>query len=191
MHATGQEIPANLYQIISESKSGKKVAKHILGNGNNWPETQSLYYDNIDSFEATVLDVVQKEDKVYLILDRTAFYPLSGGQESDAGHIEIEDTKYQIAECFKSGKWIYHLLKSLPSEQNLTIDRQIQGKRVRATIDAKRRKQLTQHHTAAHIISAVCRKVLGSHVWQQGARKTVVEGHIDICLLYTSDAADE
>ena len=47
-------------------------------------------------------------------------------------------------------------------------------------IDEKRRTQLRWHHTATHIIYASSRKVLGPHVWQQGAKKTPQEAHLDI-----------
>lgn len=37
-----------------------------------------------------------------------------------------------------------------------------------------------KHHTAAHIVFAAARKVLGPHVWQQGAKKTTEYAHLDI-----------
>jgi alanyl-tRNA synthetase len=36
------------------------------------------------------------------------------------------------------------------------------------------------HHTGTHIVFASCRKVLGPHVWQNGAKKTVESAHLDI-----------
>lgn len=36
------------------------------------------------------------------------------------------------------------------------------------------------HHTGTHIIFASCRKVLGPHVWQAGAKKTTEQAHLDI-----------
>lgn len=36
------------------------------------------------------------------------------------------------------------------------------------------------HHTGTHIIFASCRKVLGPHVWQHGAKKTTEMAHLDI-----------
>jgi len=44
----------------------------------------------------------------------------------------------------------------------------------------KRRKQLAQHHTATHIINSAARRVLGSHINQSGAKKTVEKAHLDI-----------
>lgn len=36
------------------------------------------------------------------------------------------------------------------------------------------------HHTGTHIIFASCRKVLGPHIWQHGAKKTTEMAHLDI-----------
>jgi len=44
----------------------------------------------------------------------------------------------------------------------------------------KRRTQLSQHHTATHIINRAARNVLGSHIFQAGAKKTESKAHLDI-----------
>lgn len=44
----------------------------------------------------------------------------------------------------------------------------------------ERRTILRNHHTATHIVFAACRRVLGPHVWQNGAKKTVENAHLDI-----------
>lgn len=36
------------------------------------------------------------------------------------------------------------------------------------------------HHTGTHLIFASCRKVLGPHIWQAGAKKTEKKAHLDI-----------
>jgi alanyl-tRNA synthetase len=54
------------------------------------------------------------------------------------------------------------------------------GKKVTVTIDQERRHQLQAHHTGTHIIFASCRKILGPHIWQNGAKKTTEMAHLDI-----------
>jgi alanyl-tRNA synthetase len=51
---------------------------------------------------------------------------------------------------------------------------------VQMEINLDRRKQLTQHHSAAHIINGACRRVLGAHAQQAGAEKQVDKAHLDI-----------
>lgn len=118
--ATNQTPPANLYQLISETKNDKKTLKQPLNISKNYPETKILYYKDLNTFKGTVLDTIQVKDKVYIILDETAFYPLSGGQDSDIGYIEVNNEKYNIIECLKSGRHIYHALEKSPSS-NLTV----------------------------------------------------------------------
>lgn len=68
-----------------------------------------------------------------------------------------------------------------------TLDRPLEGdietykgKDVHVEIDAVRRKQLQAHHTGTHIVFAACRNVLGPHIWQNGAKKTIEQAHLDI-----------
>jgi alanyl-tRNA synthetase len=56
----------------------------------------------------------------------------------------------------------------------------LKGRKVHVDIDKERRNQLRAHHTGTHIVFAACRKVLGPHVWQNGAKKTVDQAHLDI-----------
>ncbi len=59
--------------------------------------TKILYMDNIDGnyikdFSANVIK--NKDD--YIILDKTAFYPMGGGQPSDTGFIEWDNKKSEV-----------------------------------------------------------------------------------------------
>merc|ERR1719361_1530210 len=68
-----------------------------------------------------------------------------------------------------------HVLdKELPDVDSL------KGAHVRGVVDKARRAQLQAHHTGTHIIFASCRKVLGPHIWQAGAKKTEKKAHLDI-----------
>ena len=53
------------------------------------PRTELLYFENAytRTFTAKVLRAEPEKGKAYLVLERTAFHPKSGGQPSDRGHI--------------------------------------------------------------------------------------------------------
>ncbi|CUU09514.1 Threonyl and Alanyl tRNA synthetase second additional domain-containing protein, partial [Candidatus Kryptobacter tengchongensis] len=55
-----------------------------------------------------------------------------------------------------------------------------EGKVVECEVDGKRREILRRHHTATHILNYSSRKVLGKHVWQYGAEKSVEKARLDI-----------
>lgn len=73
----------------------------------------------------------------------------------------------------KVGKVVLHILdREIPDD--------VKGKKIHMKIDFARRNQLRAHHTGTHIVFAACRKVLGPHVWQNGAKKTIESAHLDI-----------
>ena len=129
-------------------------------------ETDSLYFKDylLDECNAVVLKVI---DGKYVILDKTVFYPTSGGQLHDIGTIKGE----AVVDVLKQGMYVIHVIPNTKLKA---------GDHVLCKIDLPRRKQLAQHHTATHIINAAARRVLGNHINQAGAKKTVEKAHIDI-----------
>jgi alanyl-tRNA synthetase len=109
-------------------------------------------------------------------LNQSAFYPTSGGQQHDTGKLTIEDFgEVDVIEVTKVGKCVLHLIsKDVPEDVNLI------GKKILGLVDLARRTQLQAHHTGTHIIFASCRKVLGPHIWQAGAKKSIEQAHLDI-----------
>ena len=137
------------------------------------------------NFEAKIIDVFmnvknsQKPD--ILILDKSAVYPTSGGQEHDTATIQIPGVteivgNYEITDAVKVGKCVLHYLdRPLEGDYKLYL-----GRKVKVQINKERRLQLMSHHTGTHIMFAACRKVLGPHIWQNGAKKTEEMAHLDI-----------
>lgn len=54
-----------------------------------------------------------------------------------------------------------------------------------------RRVQLLAHHTGTHVMFASCRRVLGPHIWQAGAKKTTEQAHLDITHYKSLSREDE
>ncbi len=110
--------------------------------------TERLYYADcyLREFEARVLRVEQAPRGYRVYLDRTAFYPESGGQPSDRGTLaggELLDVVDQEEE-------IAHLVAQAPA-----------GETVMGTIDWTRRFDHMQQHTGQHVLSAAFEKVGG------------------------------
>ncbi len=156
-------LVAGLHEHVEQAHATTRAEKLDL---EGVPETKAKYFNSYKDvmFEATVIKVIG--DKV--ILDETLFYPTSGGQLHDTGKMDGE----AVTDVFKQGGVIVHVMDG-PSKLK-------PGKKVRCVIDADRRIQLAQHHTATHIVNAAARRVLGSHCNQAGAKKTVEKAHIDI-----------
>jgi alanyl-tRNA synthetase len=169
------DIPESFYSLVSakHEQSEQKAAPKTQTKKEHEIKidikdaTEALYFDSYDyvDFEARVLKII---DDKYVVLDRTAFYPTSGGQLHDKGLIE----KDEVVEVFKQGNIIIHEMKQKPAFKEHDV---VHGK-----IDFDIRLQLSQHHTAAHIINGVCRRILGNHVWQAGASKAMDKARLDI-----------
>lgn len=112
--------------------------------------TKRLYYDDsfLYDFEAEVREVLDTP-RPGLILDRTAFYPASGGQVFDTGWITSgANAKLRVSEVVDSedGK-VVHYLESLKDDLK-------PGTRIRGQVDAARRRDHMQQHSGQHVLSA-------------------------------------
>jgi alanyl-tRNA synthetase len=143
----GAPIPQNLYYEIAlrQEKTAKK-AETILYNTVHIAETDNLYYhDNqMKEFDATILDVfnnvLQNNQPNIVILDRSAVYPTSGGQQHDTATMKILGCagEYKVVDAIKVGKCVLHILDR-PLEGYIEM---FKGKQVHVKIDWERRKQL-------------------------------------------------
>lgn len=111
--------------------------------------TDRLYYRDsfLYDFAAEVREV-QDTPRPSLILDRTAFYPTSGGQVHDTGSIATEREQIKITEVADSedGRVVHYLEAPLKEIKP--------GSKVRGRIDATRRRDHMQQHTGQHVLSA-------------------------------------
>ena len=129
-------------------------------------ETEVLYY--LDPYTLSFESHVLWSEGPHVVLDRTYFYPTGGGQITDTGHLG----GHRVVEVARKGRWVLHRLDGTSPFSP--------GQRVRGTIDAPRRVQLMQHHTATHLLNGALREQLGPHVWQAGAYKGTDSARIDI-----------
>lgn len=121
--------------------------------------TERLYYTDsyTTEFEATV--VAGGDDGRRLYLDRSAFYPTSGGQPFDRGLIQVADTLTGVAlsviDVIDEGERVAHVLGSEPSRVVSA------GARVMGRVDWARRFDHMQQHTGQHLLSALFQEMFG------------------------------
>jgi alanyl-tRNA synthetase len=112
--------------------------------------TDRLYYQDsfLYDFQAEVRDMLHTP-RPALILNRTAFYPTSGGQIFDTGWITSdENTKLRVTEVAdaEDGKVVHYLEAPVKDLQP--------GTPVRGLIDPTRRRDHMQQHSGQHVLSA-------------------------------------
>ncbi len=125
--------------------------------------------DATHATHATLVDVVKTEKDTFLVFDTTPFYAEMGGQVGDSGHALIGGHKFDVTDCIKdkSGRHLHRLSAASAKEQVPSI-------KSAATlhVDFSRRRAISRHHSAAHLIHWALRKILGTHVRQFGTHKT-------------------
>src|SRR5262245_26896385 len=123
--------------------------------------TERLYYNEpyARQFDATVLEVSQRGDRLAVTLDRTAFYPTSGGQPFDTGQlgpfpvVDVVDDDNGVIE---------HLLDPGQTQVRPGSDPGLtSGMLVHGAIDWERRFDHMQQHTGQHVLSAAFDRLFG------------------------------
>ncbi|MCP4684385.1 MAG: hypothetical protein GY867_02955 [bacterium] len=111
--------------------------------------TERLYYKEpgLLEFEARIIESGRQGDHYFSVLDRSAFYPTSGGQLHDTGH--LGDVKVVEVVETDSGD-VRHITLSPVAHA---------GSAVSGRVDRARRQRHRRQHTAQHILSAVFAKL--------------------------------
>ena len=154
----------------ARASAQKVVITNDLNYLNN-PDTDFIGYDDFEC-EAKILSIVDENGKnldkaqegVFdIILDKTPFYAECGGQVGDSGYFIKNNENIEIIKTFKVQNIFVHraIIKELPLSK---------GDKIKAKIDVLRRKEITKHHSLAHLLQAALQKTLGKEVHQAGSQ---------------------
>jgi len=112
--------------------------------------TELAYLQNLSAFEAEAVIIAKGTDEkgMYLILDKTLFYPQGGGQPADKGVICIEDSFCLVEDVKSVDGSIRHYIQEFPPIS-------FEGMRCKLQVDALKRRLHSAYHTAGHLLSAV------------------------------------
>ncbi len=169
-------------------KQQKERARAARANISGWsdssknllaglPKTAFTGYTETVTDGARVIAILVDEESVdsvnegsfTMILDKTPFYGEGGGQVGDTGTIYDADTMITVTDTQKNDGVYIHLCTLVNGDVKV-------GDLVRAEVDQMRRLAIMRNHSAAHLLQAALRTVLGSHVEQAGSY--VDNGHV-------------
>jgi alanyl-tRNA synthetase len=109
------------------------------------------------------VEVAGEDDDVRMILDRTPFYPESGGQIGDHGYLRTPAGVIRVTDTrVGPGDTIVHSGVVQSGEVR-------EGQNAHAEVDEVRREATARAHSATHIIHWTLRHVLGAHARQAGS----------------------
>jgi alanyl-tRNA synthetase len=118
--------------------------------------TERLYYTDsfLQSFDAQVVDRRDTSAGTAVRLDRSAFYPTSGGQNFDTGWLAATGSTERVrvvkVEEDESTGEVLHYVENSSLAAGLAI---------RGSIDAERRRDHMQQHSGQHVLSAAFEKL--------------------------------
>ncbi len=183
----GMEVDEERFQeLMRQQKERARNARKDAGadawKGENTaaaglPQTEFVGYTEMKA-PARVLAIIRngervdeahEGDEVSIVLDKTPFYGEGGGQVGDSGVLESEGMSVDIIDTTKHEGVFLH--RAVVSQGAVKV-----GDTVDAVLDSMRRKAIMRNHTAAHLLQAALRRVLGDHVEQAG--QLVDEKHV-------------
>jgi alanyl-tRNA synthetase len=101
-------------------------------------------------------------ERLQVVFDRTAFYPEGGGQAGDTGTLHWAGGEGRVLDTQKqAGDLIVHDVEI--TEGVLAV-----GDMVHLHVDGAKRQTTKSNHSAAHLLHAALKNVLGPHVAQKG-----------------------
>jgi alanyl-tRNA synthetase len=155
------------WQGIGEGKA-RGVYQRLANEG---MKTAFLGYEEIQS-ESRILKLIKGDesvpfavegDEIEVVSEKTPFYGEAGGQVGDRGVIFHEEFSLDVENTIK------------PMEELVVHQAKVKRGRVKEgmlavlRVDEGRRKAITLNHTGTHLLQAVLREVLGTHVHQAGS----------------------
>lgn len=164
-------------KLMNEQRERARAARVAAGAGaltdakdEDTPATIFVGYEKLEC-EAQVAAIIAggertgfvgSGEKISVILDATPFYAESGGQVGDCGVITSDNAVVRISGCKKSptGRFV-HLGEVISGKLS-------DGDTVTAKVDITNRQNTIRNHSAAHLLQASLRRVLGMHVQQAG-----------------------
>ena len=166
---------AGFEKEMERQKSRSKLASRFVSMpsfslGEKKP-TEFVGYKTLKQTAVPILDLfdgkqsiqeLSENEEGFIILAKTPFYAEGGGQVGDTGYLINATSRFLVDETFKEGVLILHKGRLIKGHLK-------KGDKLKAEVDAEKRRAVTLNHSATHLLHAALREVLGEHVMQKGS----------------------
>ena len=174
----GLTIDEDAFKALMEEQ--KQRARAARGNISGWSDSSKSLLENLPATEFLGYTEVKCNGKVLsifvdneavesvsegectIITDKTVFYGEGGGQVGDSGVITLGDSTLTVLDTKKTNGIYLHQCQVENGSVKV-------GDEVALAIDTARRDAIKRNHSAAHLLQAALRQVLGTHVEQAGS----------------------
>ncbi|WP_406612146.1 alanine--tRNA ligase [Neolewinella lacunae] len=157
---------AGFNAALAEQKTRSRAdAAKVVGDWTVLSDEDSVFigYDHLSAHGAKITKyrtvTVKDKPQYHVVLDRTPFYGESGGQAGDSGTLRVGGQPIPVLDTVKENDLTVHIVEQLPQQPEAEVY---------AEVDADKRQATSQNHTAAHLLHAALREVLGDHAVQKG-----------------------
>ncbi len=108
-------------------------------------------------------EFINEDSEGALIFSRSPFYGEGGGQVGDRGIIKTANAVFEVTGTTKTGDGVLLHHGHIVEGEDIAV-----GEKAVLSVDREKRSAVKRNHTAAHLLQAALRKVLGTHVEQAG-----------------------
>ena len=167
-------------RLYAESRAAARAARKDAG-AEAWkggsaslkdiPKTEFLGYTESEC-DAKVLalvaggeraDYIGADSEAAVVLDRTVLYGESGGQVGDKGVLDFGSAVFTVDTVTKTADGCFLHIGRITSGESVSV-----GDTCKAKYDTELRNATMRNHSAAHLLQAALRELLGTHVEQAG-----------------------
>jgi len=181
LRVRGIEVDTVGFELAMQSQR-ERAREHWAGSGDqaaqtiwfslsqNLPPHQFVGYDHLNAQshvqvmikDGEIVTQAQAGELVDILFDKTSFYAESGGQAADQGIIEAAHGMGIVLDVQKQGG-DYHVHTVEIKQGSISV-----GDRAELKVDPIKRAATMRNHSAAHLLHAALKNVLGAHVTQKG-----------------------
>ncbi len=171
-------FPTDLTQLLLDERSLSADQEEVerlveahkntgsVGQKNQVVEAVSIETDviteyvgfDLDETDARIVEIIENDNGVFAIVDKSPFYIEKGGQVGDTGTLVDNGTEIEVLSVLGVGEATVLQLAEKPNTDAVYLK-----------VDADRRREIEKHHTATHLFHWALHQIVSPDATQQGS----------------------